>query len=60
MVRIPYRPEFIFRLSFRNYKSCVYNCVGLLYILIIAVDKEECNFFAVEFVVVLIAANPFK
>ena len=28
--RIPYKPEFFFRLSFRNFKSCVYNCDDLL------------------------------
>ena len=29
-VRIPYKSEFFFRLSFRNCKSCVYNCDDLL------------------------------
>ena len=29
-VRIPYTPEFFFRFSFRNCKSCVYNCDELL------------------------------
>ena len=29
-VRILYKPELIFRLSFRNCKSCVYNCDDLL------------------------------
>ena len=28
--RIPYKPEFFFRLSFRNCKSCIYNCDDLL------------------------------
>ena len=28
-VRIPYKPEFFFGLSFRNCKSCVCNCDGL-------------------------------
>ena len=26
-VRIPYKPEFFFRLSFRNCKSCVYTAM---------------------------------
>ena len=29
-IRIPYMPEFFFGLSFRNCKSCVFNCDGLL------------------------------
>ena len=29
-VRIPYKPKSFFRLSFRNCKSCVYNCDDLL------------------------------
>ena len=29
-VRISYKPDFLFRLSFHNCKSCVYNCDDLL------------------------------
>ena len=29
-IRVPYKPDFFFRLSFRNCKSCVYNCRDLL------------------------------